>query len=435
VRSSLCLIGFSFLLVAIGIVSGQPTESVPQDSAAIAGETASAFLDRILKHYETAKTYHLELVDEVERNTEMSRSLEKRSFTAIVLPDKRFRFEAQSDMGSDAQISDGVTQWLFIGQIGQYTKESASISIPSAMPRVPVPGLNRLLEARRLLGRIAAPRAWLRSAKYLEDETIEVNGTPEVCTVVQATGAKPGAAGTSRHIETTYRFWISKSLGTIWKELEHTSGEVFADLPHIAYTLDRTTLFKVSELDSRSAPAELFVFNPNYSTKLVTEFRLPREAMVQALQGQKLSAITLGVKDGKTISLDSFHGKPILFDFWATWCFPCRESFRALEKLYKETASKGLIVIGIDDDEEAKSALDFLARRNDGWLNFHLTDEIASAFPEHGIPYFVLVDASRKVVYSRQGMDEGELRDAIAHLGPEFANLSRPAPHREPAEY
>jgi thiol-disulfide isomerase/thioredoxin len=124
-----------------------------------------------------------------------------------------------------------------------------------------------------------------------------------------------------------------------------------------------------------------------------------------------------------------------LFDFWATWCFPCRESFRALEKLYKETASKGLIVIGIDDDEEAKSALDFLARRNDGWLNFHLTDEIASAFPEHGIPYFVLVDASRKVVYSRQGMDEGELRDAIAHLWPEFANLSRPAPHREPAEY
>jgi hypothetical protein len=131
VRSSLCLIGFSFLLVAIGIVSGQPTESVPQDSAAIAGETASAFLDRILQHYETAKRYHLELVDEVERNSEMSRSWEKRSFTAIVLPDKRFRFEVQSDMGSDAQISDGVTQWLFIGQIGQYTKEAASISIPN----------------------------------------------------------------------------------------------------------------------------------------------------------------------------------------------------------------------------------------------------------------------------------------------------------------
>jgi thiol-disulfide isomerase/thioredoxin len=429
VWSSLRLIGFSFLLVAIGIFSDPASESVPQDSAASTRETASAFLDRILKHYETAKTYHLELVDEVERNSEMSRSWEKRSFTAIVLPDKRFRFEAQSDMGWDAQISDRVTQWLFLGQIGQYTKEAASTSIPSAMPRVPVPGLNRFLEARRLLGRIAAPRGWLRSAKYLADETIDANGTSEACTVVQATGAKPGAAGTSRNIYTTYRFWVSKSRGIIWKEVEHTSGEVFADLPHAAYTLDRTTLFKVSELDSRSAPAELFVFNPNHGTKLVTEFRLPREAMLQALQGQKLSAITLGVKDGKTISLDSFQGKPILFDFWATWCFPCRESFPALEKLYQETASKGLIVVGIDDDEEARAALDFLAKRNDGWLNFHLTDKIASAFPEHGIPYFVLVDASRKVVYSRQGMDEGELRDAIAHLGPEFANLSRPAAH------
>lgn len=104
-----------------------------------------------------------------------------------------------------------------------------------------------------------------------------------------------------------------------------------------------------------------------------------------------------------------------------------------MEKLYSETADKGLVFVSIDDDEDAQTATDFLRKRKDAWMNFHLTNEIASAFPEHGIPYFVLLDASGKVVYSQQGFDEVRLRSAVAKLGPAFAGVAKgPDPVAEP---
>jgi len=111
--------------------------------------------------------------------------------TAALLPDKRFRFEAQIDMGQYAEISDGTSEWTYLSQIGQYTKQSAPSSIPGPMPNVAIPGINSLLQARRLLGKVSAPRSWIRSAMYLPDDAIDVDGQRVLCTVVEARGAVP----------------------------------------------------------------------------------------------------------------------------------------------------------------------------------------------------------------------------------------------------
>ncbi len=422
-RTTWARIWLAVLLLGCLAVVGPETRSAPQE-VGDAHRDAYAFLDGVLKRYATAKTYHIELMEESELKSELKRSWEKRSMTAVVLPDKRYRFEARSDIGWVAQISDGVSEWIYLPQIGQYTKEPAPTSIPGPIPKVPIPGLNSLLEARHMLGRLSAPRGWIRSATYLADEKIDVNGQPILCTVLQGKGPVPGLAGAERKIDTTLTLWIDKKDGVIWKETEHREGPISPDLPHVQYTVERTRWFKVSEPDAQSAPEELFVFKPAEGVELVKEIRSPREKMVRGLQGEQVPAVKLGAKDGKTVSLGSFLGKPVLLDFWASWCAPCVESLPSLEKLYKETADKGLVVLSIDSDEEAQTATEFLAKRTEPWMNFHLTDEIAAAFPEHGIPYFVLVDAFGKIVYSSQGLDETGLRAAVAKLGPEFAGVS-----------
>jgi hypothetical protein len=90
----------------------------------------------------------------------------------------------------------------------------------------------------------------------------------------------------------------------------------------------------------------------------------------------------------------------------------------------KKLLDKGLVLLSIDNDEAAETANRFLAKRKMTWPNFHLTSDVAAAFPEHGIPYYVLADASGKVVYTYEGFDEASLRAAIAKLDPKFAFLS-----------
>jgi hypothetical protein len=97
----------------------------------------------------------------------------------------------------------------------------------------------------------------------------------------------------------------------------------------------------------------------------------------------------------------------------------------SLERLHQEAAPKGLVMISIDEDEDPKKAADLWAKRKEPWPNLHANAETVKQFPDHGIPYFVLIDGSGDVVFSDAGLDEDRLRAAIAQLHPAFASLSR----------
>ena len=53
-------------------------------------------------------------------------------------------------------------------------------------------------------------------------------------------------------------------------------------------------------------------------------------------------------------------GKVLVIDFWATWCGPCKESFPKLDALYKKHGSRGLEVVGINEDEDPKGIQAFV---------------------------------------------------------------------------
>jgi thiol-disulfide isomerase/thioredoxin len=50
--------------------------------------------------------------------------------------------------------------------------------------------------------------------------------------------------------------------------------------------------------------------------------------------------------------VQQYQGKPLLVNFWATWCEPCRDEYPMLNELAKEYAPKGLRVVGVDSDQD-----------------------------------------------------------------------------------
>jgi thiol-disulfide isomerase/thioredoxin len=64
-------------------------------------------------------------------------------------------------------------------------------------------------------------------------------------------------------------------------------------------------------------------------------------------------AFTLKDMNGRDVSLASLAGKPLIVNFWATWCGPCRLETPQLEALSRRYRDRGLVVLGISTDDEA----------------------------------------------------------------------------------
>jgi peroxiredoxin len=60
---------------------------------------------------------------------------------------------------------------------------------------------------------------------------------------------------------------------------------------------------------------------------------------------------TLPQPDGQSLRLSAYRGKVVLLDFWATWCYPCREEIPHLVDLQQRYGDRGLQVLGISMDD------------------------------------------------------------------------------------
>lgn len=79
--------------------------------------------------------------------------------------------------------------------------------------------------------------------------------------------------------------------------------------------------------------------------------------------GQKAPDFTLKTTDGKTVTLSSALNKPVLLNFWATWCGPCVGEMPSLQRLHQEMGDQ-IQVIGIDLEESPSVVGAFIQQKN-----------------------------------------------------------------------
>lgn len=84
-----------------------------------------------------------------------------------------------------------------------------------------------------------------------------------------------------------------------------------------------------------------------------------RSAQAAFTQGMSLPDLSTF---GLTGALPSIKGKVVYLDFWASWCAPCKASFPVINGWHQQLSSKGLVVLGVNVDDEAAAMQAFLAK-------------------------------------------------------------------------
>jgi len=119
---------------------------------------------------------------------------------------------------------------------------------------------------------------------------------------------------------------------------------------------------------------------------------------------------TLKTVDGRDFHLSDYKGKPILINFFASWCLPCREEMPVLEKIVHEYGPKGVVFLGIAVDDTEAKIKDFITRYGVTFpVGLDKTATIQKSFGIYGIPTTYFINKQGIINYSHSGSVTEEL--------------------------
>lgn len=87
-------------------------------------------------------------------------------------------------------------------------------------------------------------------------------------------------------------------------------------------------------------------------------------------EGKPFPKIALNLPDGHAVSTQSFRGKVVVLNIWASWCPPCRREMPGLEQLSRMLDPAHFAVIGMSTDEDSRLAEEFLRQNGITFSNF-----------------------------------------------------------------
>lgn len=119
------------------------------------------------------------------------------------------------------------------------------------------------------------------------------------------------------------------------------------------------------------------------------------------------------------IRLSELQGKPVLIDFWATWCGPCKIEAPILSRVAERYKDRGLVVLGVNTGDRPGLAPLFAKSKQLSYpILFDATHDVADLYDVTALPTLVLVGKDGKVRSVHSGLVDENTLDTL--VGPEL---------------
>jgi len=109
--------------------------------------------------------------------------------------------------------------------------------------------------------------------------------------------------------------------------------------------------------------------------------------------GERAPDFQLSNLEGQPISLSDFRGNPILLNFWATWCGPCRQEMPLIQGIFEEQTNENLVILAVNIGENSAAVKNFMQSGNYSFPVLLDTDQdVALEYNVRAIPTTFFID-------------------------------------------
>jgi len=400
-----------FLLALAALLSGQQpsSETEEKDLNKALAEAGSSQIDFI-----RALENHLAKYPDSAKKPEIERALTK---SAIELKDDRriimYGGWVLDHEAGDAQILDRVARALLSGD-GKDTAERALAYAKryeeqvDALQKQPPAGHLSAAEWKMETDRSIA-RATVLQARA----TGNLGRLDEALALAEKSYAKFPTAEGAREIGR----WLAK-LGRDADAIPHLADAFTISDSRNTEAARAQDRIRMGELyaklhGSQKGLGDLILESYDRTTEQLAQRKLQLRAGDPNGQATALMDFTLPAVQGDSLKLASLKGKTVIFDFWATWCGPCRAQHSLYEQVKQRFASNpDVFFISVNSDEDRETVAPFLKENH--WGNaVYFDDGLTRMLQITSIPTTIVVDKRGEIASRMNGYNPDRFVDLL----------------------